>query len=625
MDILRAIWKLQAASCKKKPYFCISTKRGDSWKDHFFKWPNIGDMEAILKRHPSKDYNLYFCPLPFDQPHRRKEYVLGSHLLWADIDEADPKKMRHPPHILWESSPGRWAGLWSTERWLETDELENFNKRMTYGTGSDVAGWDLTQVLRVPGTRNHKYKDSPEGRLVRVDLKGRLLLKDVPEEISRSGEGKALELYKKWEKKLSAMARAILRAPSIGQEDRSKVLWKLYHLLFDAGLTVDEIRILAKASVWNRFSEKGKEDEKLKEDIERCLRKRLDEGAEKRGKAVLAKTEEVFEGYSMDTVTEKKVDWLWFPYIARGSLTIIEGDPGVGKSYFCQMVCAALCDGGQLPGPGGLDGWETMKIGNVLYFSVEDDPATVIKPRLNWNKCKNQKNFRVYPQKLEMDEEGLALAERIVEKFSSDLVVFDTLNYFVGGIDTHKANEVSQKMEHFQRLASKHNAAVVVLRHLTKNSKGDVSALYRGSGSISFTGSAREVLTVGLHPEEPDTVIVSVTKLNLARFPKALGYRIEGGEGKNDTSRFIWSDCLYDLTSDDIVNIKRGKKENGREKEAAIEWLKKELSNGPKEVKFINSLAEARSISKGVLLRAKKDLEIIVEKIGDKWFWKINN
>ena len=205
MDILKKIWSLQAKWSGEKPYFCISTKglggKGE-WKDHYFKWPNLGDMEKILQSYPTERYNLYFCPLPFSRPHRRREYVLGSGFLWADIDETRPDKMKNPPHILWESSPGRWAGLWAIERWLSGSELEGYNKRMTYGTGSDKAGWDLTQVLRVPGTRNHKYKGSPEGSLTRVDLKGRLKLDDVPTEVSRVGEGRTREVYKKWEKKL---------------------------------------------------------------------------------------------------------------------------------------------------------------------------------------------------------------------------------------------------------------------------------------------------------------------------------------------------------------------------------------------------------------------------------------
>lgn len=626
VDVLRTIWAKQANG--EKPYFFISTKRvgDDRWKDHFFKWPNLGDLEDLLKKYRTDKYNLYFCPLPFIKPYRRKEYVMGSNFLWADIDEADPMKMKIKPHVLWESSPGRWAGLWQMSRWLNPEECDTYNKRMTYGTGSDKAGWDLTQVLRIPGTRNHKYKGAPLGRLKHIDLRQKIRLADVPEigEVSKTSAGRGLEIYKKWEKKLRGETRSALTARNATMGKRSAVLWKLYHQLFDAGVPVDEIRILIKESVWNKFRDRRDEDKQLDREIEKCLGEKLSGGPIKTSeKGALAGAEEIYEGISADNVTCSEVDWIWWPYISKGALTIVEGDPGLGKSYFMQMVSSAIVDGGRLPGDGGLKGSEKIRKSGVYYFSVEDDAGTVIVPRLRSNGCKHLHNFRIYDRKLTMDEDGLETAEFLVAKHKVSMVVFDTLNYFVGGIDVHRANEVSQQMEHFQRLASKHHIAVVVLRHLTKNSSGAVKAAYRGQGSIAFSGSAREVLTVGLHPDDHQLKIVAVTKLNLAAIPKALGYRIEGN--KDGSSRFEWSSELYDLTSDQIVDV-RPMGKGTDEKADAIKFLEEKLSDGAMDSDQLKSLAESKGIANRTLIRAKNELHVKVVKRGfnpSRWFWSL--
>ena len=618
MEVLREIWSRQCHG--GKPYFCISTKRvsDDQWKDHFFKWPNLTELERLLAEYDDERYNVYFCPLPFSRPYRRREYVVGSLFLWADIDAANPKKMDPQPNILWESSPGRWAGLWLMKNWASGEKLEELNKRMTYGTGSDKAGWDITQVLRVPGTRNHKYEGSPVGKLVGVNLRDSITEAEVPENVS----GVALGVYKKWEKKLRGETRATLSSRIATEGKRSEVLWKLYHQLFDAGVPVAEIKAMVKESVWNKYQGRRDENKQLDRDIEKCLSEKLSTSDGGHSGPALAGAEEIYEGRALSDVVEGKVDWLWHGYISRGSLTIVEGDPGLGKSFFMQMVAAAVCSGGRLPSEGGLSGTEKLKPGGCLYFSVEDDASTVIKPRLSGRP--GLERFRIYDRTLTMDTDGAGVAEYLVEKFKPSLVVFDTINYFIGGIDMHRANEVAQQMANFTALASKYNVAVVALRHLTKGGVG-VKATYRGQGSITFTGTAREVLTVGLHPDDPDMRIVAVTKLNLAAKPKAVGYKISRGEGGK--ALFEWSEELYDLTSDEILAVleKSGGKEG--KKDEAGDFIREQLADGAMEVDVLKRLSEARGIAPTTLNKAKKELGIKVikrESTGEtRWFWTL--
>ena len=77
------------------------------------------------------------------------------------------------------------------------------------------------------------------------------------------------------------------------------------------------------------------------------------------------------------TVEKQEVEWLWYPYIPYGKLTLLQGDPGDGKSTFMINIASALTRGGLLP-----DGKKLEQIGNVIYQGAEDNVGDTIKPRL---------------------------------------------------------------------------------------------------------------------------------------------------------------------------------------------------------------------------------------------------
>jgi RepB DNA-primase from phage plasmid len=140
-------------------YFCLATKdAGGRWRDHFFSRDEI-DVSEFIREHRRK--NVYFCPHGFTRRSRRKQYAVAPKCLWADLDDVPPRCSPRPT-IAIASSVGRYVGLWLTDRPV-TEEL---NKRLTYALGADRGGWDLTQVLRVPGTLNWKYDPPPRVRVL---------------------------------------------------------------------------------------------------------------------------------------------------------------------------------------------------------------------------------------------------------------------------------------------------------------------------------------------------------------------------------------------------------------------------------------------------------------------------
>lgn len=164
LEFLDKVWSEQ-----REGFAFISIRSGpDSWRDLAFKYPS----DEIQLPNPRLG-DIYFCPNLFQRPRRRKELVYPSCWLYADLDKVKPPRSADfttdvclEPTIAWESSPGRYQALWHIDKHLSREEHEALNKKLTYALGADKGGWDITQVLRVPGTINHKYAEKPEVKLL---------------------------------------------------------------------------------------------------------------------------------------------------------------------------------------------------------------------------------------------------------------------------------------------------------------------------------------------------------------------------------------------------------------------------------------------------------------------------
>jgi len=181
LEFLFRVWGQQADALEKGSAFVfLSLRRGpNEWEDLAYKWA----CDEIVVPDPQEG-DVYFCPNLFMRPRRRKELVLPSCWLYADLDKVKPYKAEHmvlglcshghghrmnrdlEPSIAWESSPGRYQALWHLDRPLRPLEHSALNRKLSWALGADKGGWDITQVLRVPGTINHKYDEKPEVKLL---------------------------------------------------------------------------------------------------------------------------------------------------------------------------------------------------------------------------------------------------------------------------------------------------------------------------------------------------------------------------------------------------------------------------------------------------------------------------
>jgi hypothetical protein len=204
-----------------------------------------------------------------------------------------------------------------------------------------------------------------------------------------------------------------------------------------------------------------------------------------------------------------------------------------------------------------------------------------------------------------------------LEDIEPALVVFDTLNTYIGRADTHKAAEVTQAFGNFKEIAQHFRCSVLVLRHLTK---GGGSAMYRGQGSIAFSGSARVVMSVGVDPNDTETRAMAITKINFAKPPRALTFRIEERpEKKNkDKSEFVWGEFV-DLTSQEIMDAASEARNEGRVGtgiQEAMEFLESTITGVAFDKAKLCRMAEKRSIPEKMLVRAAAKMGVTIEKTG---------
>jgi len=182
---------------------------------------------------------------------------------------------------------------------------------------------------------------------------------------------------------------------------------------------------------------------------------------------------------------------------------------------------------------------------------------------------------------------------------------------FLGaGVDMHRANEIRPLMKRISVLAEKYQCAIILIGHMNKNSNGKSS--YRGLGSIDFQAAARSVLIVGRVKDEPEIRVICHVKSSLAPEGDAIAFRLDKEKG------FHWIG-KYDISADDLLSGDG----RGQKIRSAKDFLKEILANGSMEQAKIAEEAEERGIKKKTLWNAKKELQIDSVKIGNKWFWML--
>lgn len=324
----------------------------------------------------------------------------------------------------------------------------------------------------------------------------------------------------------------------------------------------------------------------------------------------------------LHTITPEKVNWLWFPRIPVGRLTMVDGDPGIGKSWFTLALAAAVSTGKPLPGQE-----YGTPASNVLLVGAEDGVADTIVPRLI---TLGADLTRIRAIEVTRESNGeravdlgrdLPLIEEELAKTKAKLLIIDPVQGHIGaGTDIHRANEVRGVLAPLAHMADVNKVAVLLVRHLRKAS-GD-KALYRGLGSIDFAAAARSVLVVGADPEDETRRGVAHVKSSLARNAQTIAYRLDG-EG------FQWLGEAPDLSAERMLSNSTPDEENSSAVDEAVQFLNESLQDGPKPAKELLRDIKQVGISERTLYRAKSALNIVTKRVGGTgksgmWVWALN-
>jgi putative DNA primase/helicase len=293
-----------------------------------------------------------------------------------------------------------------------------------------------------------------------------------------------------------------------------------------------------------------------------------------------------------DVATEE-VEWLWRPYIPSGRVTILEGDPGTGKSFLTTAITASITTERQLPDA------ITDAPGSVLILSAEDDIGDTIRPRLEKAEA-DLFRVRVVRDPLTLDDEGLTRLESEMVLSNPRLVIIDPIMAYVGsGTDVYRPNEVRSFMSKLSSLASRTGTAVLVIRHLTKSKAS--KAIYNGLGSIDFVAASRSVLFLGEHPDDKSLRVLFQIKNNYAEMGRPQEAQLNDGG-------FRWTKPS-DLDISQVTNASDAASSSPALDEA-VAFLESLLSTGPVASAEVYEMGDASGISKPTIRRAMKRLKI---------------
>lgn len=311
---------------------------------------------------------------------------------------------------------------------------------------------------------------------------------------------------------------------------------------------------------------------------------------------------------NMSDVESKEISWLWYPFIPYGKITIIQGDPGEGKTTLVLNIAAVLSKGQ------GLD--EHMKPEqplHIIYQTAEDGLADTVKPRLEKAQadCNNIFVIDETDVSLSMLDERI---EQAILKEKAKLMILDPIQAYLGAkMDMNRANEARDMTKHLGQVAERTGCAIVLIGHMNKNAGGKVA--YRGMGSIDFFAVARSVLLVGRVKGQENRRAMIQIKNNLAKRGLAKSFVLTDGV-------FTWKGD-YDITEDELAGgfaPKTSKQEEAKDLLVSLSCTTKEAA-----VSQIQEKARDRGISWRTMEMVKKELQIKSQKVNNAWYWILDS
>jgi hypothetical protein len=330
-------------------------------------------------------------------------------------------------------------------------------------------------------------------------------------------------------------------------------------------------------------------------------------------------------GVLLSEIQPEQVEWLWQGRIPLGKICILDGDPGLGKSTVTLDLAARVSTGREMPDstPG--------VTGGVVVLTVEDGLADTVQPRLLVHGADLTRILALPTvgegdgQRLVTLPDDLPELRAAIQRVEARLVVIDPLMAYLGGkVDSHRDQDVRRVLATMAGLAQETGAAMVIVRHLNKNTVGN--PLYRGGGSIGIIAAARAGLLVARHPRIQNQRVLALTKSNLAREAPSLEFILDDIGG---VPRVRWLG-RSELTAADLLRQDSANSDGHRTREREKEFLEEMLAGDKRmPAQQVRREAEDAGLSWRSIQRAAVDLGIVRRKVGrpgqehQQWTWEL--
>lgn len=438
--------------------------------------------------------DVYFCPVLFREPRRIKAHALPTNLLWADLDPIHPNSCRVKPSIAWESSPGRYQALWFLTTEIAAEDAANLSKRIAYADGADRGGWDVTQVLRLPGTRNYKYASSPEVKLLwakRAAYSPSEIMAAYPPVNGEVAAEATFDLLPEASvnaaiQSLPVGLRKRLFADTTGA-DRSKQLQLLTRDLLRFGLDATVVFNLIKRSTWNKFLGRNDELAQLAKQVTSAVVAVAERKEKAKPEITPAEPLERMQVHQWGDFLQipTKLRWLVDDSWVEGSVGFISGRSKSYKTWIALDLALSVVSGADFLGR-----YPTRRVGPVILIQEEDPTAVVqerlrligksksLLPRATYNSAEKvlHVEYPDYPLhiinlqgfNLGVDEKVAQVRELIAE-INPVLVILDPLIVLLPqGVDEYKGAEVSRVLQAIKMWREEFGCAVTIVHHWNK-------------------------------------------------------------------------------------------------------------------------------------------------------------
>jgi hypothetical protein len=306
-------------------------------------------------------------------------------------------------------------------------------------------------------------------------------------------------------------------------------------------------------------------------------------------------------------VEHRPTEWLWQHRLAAGSVAVLSGDPGSGKTWVALAIAAALSKG-KTPGATPSANDVVFSPGTTIYASAHHAGSQLIRSRFL--------SLGGDPDRLVLLRGAISLGdtrilEEALEQTGARLLVLDPLHTYLAGTDRHRAHGAARPFDNLAGLAEKHRCCILLVRHLRRRG--------RNSTAVELSSTVRTEFLVGSSPDAPSISALVQTKSNLGPLAPSLGFRIDS----SSDPAFRWTGKGR-LTPEDLQSDRPIGAGMPRRKLAA-EWLRLQLSDGPLSQGTIERAAERDGESMTTVRRAKQDIGVVSTKntFNGVWSWEL--